>query len=508
MMRAAALAPLAPVLALALAGCGLQPLYSGGTSGPVARTLSHVEVAPIAGKSGWLMRNAVHDRLAAMTSGAPLYRLDITLDDTIAGLGVRRDNSVTRERRTLRARFQLVDLVHGTVRPGVDGGIGCGRRCRRLRICDDRGGEHRAGGSVEHRRRPDRGARRAVCAAAPRRIVKANEGQIRAALERPGTDIRLYLLHGPDEAGADQLARTLARALGPDAERIDLDPATLKSDPARLADEAAALSLFGGRRFIRVTGAGEECVPAANALLEAPRAGNPAVLIAPAVRTSAKIVKLAQGSPAAMAHGCYVPEGANAERLASQLARAHGLRPTGRSAARLVAASGGDRAVMQREVEKLAQFLDADADRVRELDDAALDAIGADRGEAEIGRVVSSAVAGDVAMLGGELRRLGDAGVSPIPVLRALVRQLILLSDIRAEVERGSRADAAMERHRIFPRDRDAMTRALGRWDAPRLAAAVTTACRAERAVIAAGTAGEVLAEAAILRLAGRAARR
>ncbi|WP_375421297.1 LPS assembly lipoprotein LptE [uncultured Sphingomonas sp.] len=108
-----------------LAACGLHPLYSGGGSGAVASALRQVEVAPIQGRSGYLMSNALRDRLA---SGAtPAYRLDVRLDDRIAGLGVRRDDSVTRERRTLRARYQLVDLASGSVlvdaTAGSDAGI-------------------------------------------------------------------------------------------------------------------------------------------------------------------------------------------------------------------------------------------------------------------------------------------------------------------------------------------------------------------------------------------------
>jgi LPS-assembly lipoprotein len=38
------------------------------------------------------------------------YRLVVKLDDRIEGFGVRADDTVTRERRTLRARYQLVDL--------------------------------------------------------------------------------------------------------------------------------------------------------------------------------------------------------------------------------------------------------------------------------------------------------------------------------------------------------------------------------------------------------------
>lgn len=120
---------LLPLLALALAptlsGCGLQPLYAGGGAGAVANSLAGVEVGAIEGRSGWLVANALRDRFAA--SGTPRWRLQVRLDDAIAGLGVRRDDSVARERRTLRARYQLVDASSGIVvldaTAGSDAGI-------------------------------------------------------------------------------------------------------------------------------------------------------------------------------------------------------------------------------------------------------------------------------------------------------------------------------------------------------------------------------------------------
>jgi len=112
--------------ALLLAGCGLHPLYQSGGHGPVARTLSTIEVGQISGQAGWLMRNALHDRLGA-TGDTPRYRLEVDLDDQVSGFGVRTDNSVTRERRTLRARYRLVDAEKGTVvldaTAGSDAGI-------------------------------------------------------------------------------------------------------------------------------------------------------------------------------------------------------------------------------------------------------------------------------------------------------------------------------------------------------------------------------------------------
>jgi LPS-assembly lipoprotein len=118
---------LALIAAFALAGCGLQPLYGGGSSSPVAATLRSVEVAPIDGQVGWLIHNKLTERLGATGESAPAYRLEVELDDNITGFGIRGDRAVTRERRTLRARYRLVDLNGGGVvldaTAGSDAGI-------------------------------------------------------------------------------------------------------------------------------------------------------------------------------------------------------------------------------------------------------------------------------------------------------------------------------------------------------------------------------------------------
>lgn len=114
--------------AATLSGCGLRPLYASGSKGAVAQSLSAIEVAPIPERAGWLVRNALVDRLAASGSATPRYRLEVELDDQITGFGVRSDNAITRERRTLRARYRLRDAgAAGTVlldaTAGSDAGI-------------------------------------------------------------------------------------------------------------------------------------------------------------------------------------------------------------------------------------------------------------------------------------------------------------------------------------------------------------------------------------------------
>ena len=96
--------------ALVLPGCGLHPLYAGGESGPVASRLSSISVAPIPDRAGWLVRNALLERVGAERSAGAVYRLEVELDDDISGFGIRGDSAITRERRTLRARYRLVAI--------------------------------------------------------------------------------------------------------------------------------------------------------------------------------------------------------------------------------------------------------------------------------------------------------------------------------------------------------------------------------------------------------------
>ncbi len=103
--------------ASALSACSLQPLYSGGASGAAGQVLGSVDVSPIPGRAGWLVSNELRDRLSAgqAQAGSARYRLDVRLDDQLEGLGLLGDDTIGRERRTLRARYQLVDTATDTI---------------------------------------------------------------------------------------------------------------------------------------------------------------------------------------------------------------------------------------------------------------------------------------------------------------------------------------------------------------------------------------------------------
>jgi DNA polymerase-3 subunit delta len=181
------------------------------------------------------------------------------------------------------------------------------------------------------------------------------------------------------------------------------------------------------------------------------------------------------------------------------------LRLTGDVPQRMAAATVGDRAILSREIEKLALFLDAAPDRPRDADGAALDAIGADLGDTELFHAIEAVLDGRVAEVGTELAQLGDG--TAIPLLRQLTRRLMTLAELRGDMDKGASVDEVLEKHRVFFREKAATGRALRRWNAGQIARAIDRVRQTERALMHSGSAGEVLAEAECTAIARAAAR-
>ncbi len=327
------------------------------------------------------------------------------------------------------------------------------------------------------------------------------------ALARPDPAIRLFVLGGEDEAGSRALQASLAAAMGGDAERIDLSPVRLREDPAALADEAASIGLFGGRRWISVAvsiGGGDELVTAAQNLLAAPAAGNPAVVVGASIGARSRLFKLAEGSALAVAVISYAPDARAAGPLVDAVATPLGLR-LGKGVARAIFDAGaGDRGVIAREVEKLALYVDAapDAPRTAELSDWA--AIGAELSDEDIGDAIDIVLGGRMAALPAMLAGLEAGGASAIPLLRGLARRGLQLAELRASVDGGRSAGQVIETagRAIFWKEKEAIAHQLARWDSARLARLIDRVVDLERAMKAPDNAGTLLLRAGLLDMA------
>lgn len=338
--------------------------------------------------------------------------------------------------------------------------------------------------------------------------MKVNRAQVERALREPGK-FRYLLLHGPDESGSRSLVQLLAAAMGEGAERIDLTSAELKADPARLADEAAAISMFGDRRWILVEQAGDEILASVEALAEAPAAGNPVAIVAGALRPASRLLKLALADHQAMACASYPPDAKDGARLVAELARPLGLDARGDVARRIAEATAGNRAIIAQELAKYALYLDARPGAAIALDHDAVDAVGADSGEGDLSRLVDAVIGGEPAALDGEIERLRGEGLEGIPLIRALLRRLALLARLRSEVDQGSSPGAVMASSgkSLFWKEKSSIEAQLGRWTSALLAKAIGRLVEAERQVLSAGGPGVVAAEEELFAISRQAAR-
>jgi len=314
--------------------------------------------------------------------------------------------------------------------------------------------------------------------------VKFNGPAIGRVIDRPDPAIRFYLFYGPDDAGSRHLATRLLNSLG--AEKFSVAAATVKFDPAVLADEASAMALFGGPRAIWIEPAGDEIADGVASVLEAGSVESPVIAIAGALRKTSALVKLAEAHGAAAAVISYVPEGLQADQMVIAAGRAEGLRIESDVAARLAAACANNQAIVAQEVTKYALFLDAAPDRLRELNHEVVDSLGADSAEGNLMRLGDLALAGDGRELLEEFERAAIAPNETVPVVRALQRRLLQLAPLRARVERGERVDGVLTSmgKSLFWKDKPLLQRLLSTWCAERIAQAMERSAALERAVM------------------------
>lgn len=338
--------------------------------------------------------------------------------------------------------------------------------------------------------------------------MKASKSSIGRSVDRPDGGIRFYLFFGPDVAQSRALGTRLVGALG--ANRFMIISNSIKTDPAALADEASALSLFGGKRVIWVEPAGEDIVDGVTALLEAPAPENPVVAIGGDLKKSSALRKLAEASRDALAFAAYLPEGEEAGRMVIDLGRRHGLKISPPVAERIADACGADQAIAARELEKLSLFLNSSPNSPKELEQDALDAVGAVQAEGNFLKLADLALGGDIASLVEELERLSAGGTEAISVVRSLQRRLLMLAPARARIERGESPAAALESFGkgLFYKDKAKVQRMLERWSAADLATAAERSGKLERQLMFSDApAAEALGEE-LLAVARAAARR
>lgn len=279
--------------------------------------------------------------------------------------------------------------------------------------------------------------------------------QVESFLAAPPKDLAAVLFFGPGTTLVRERASALVRAaLGPDPDPlllIALSAGDLVSDPARLAGEAAQIPLFGGRRVIRIDGAGEGASAIFEEFLAAPQGDALVVVEAGDVKAKGALVRAFDGAKRAAAIACYEEdEESSAAWLESELKRQRLAAAPG-ILHEIVNRLGPGRAVLRSETEKLALYLDAREGAPKEVTLSALDAALAG-GSADLDDLASAVVEGDLAETDRLAAQLLEAGTSPVTLLRAVANYVLRLHAIAAAVKAGADFDSAFrESGRFLP---------------------------------------------------------
>lgn len=331
--------------------------------------------------------------------------------------------------------------------------------------------------------------------------MRLDARRVPAFLRDPGA-CRVVLLYGDDEGLIRERANALVRAV---AGALD-DPfrvAELGRDAlAGLPEEAAALSLMGGRRVVRLREATDTAAGPVKSVL----AGKGEALVvveAGGLASRSRLRGIVEGAPDGAAIGCYPEEGrALAASIRAGLAEQQvTIEP---DALEWVAAQlGADRALTRQEIGKLALWAGPGG---------AIDLQGATRCVGDVAELSAedalfAATAGDLAAADRALDRALEQGAAPVSTLRAALFHMQRLHQARLAVAAGETAEAATRGARppVFWRRTAAFTRALQRWSPDAIAAALDRLMEAERACKRTGAPAEAICRHAVLELAGAA---
>ena len=233
------------------------------------------------------------------------------------------------------------------------------------------------------------------------------------------------LFFGPNAGLVRERADKAAFAIVPDAGdafRIaDLGADVLKRDPARLADEAASISMFGGRRVVRVRDAVDGLAELFDGYLASHKGDALVVVEAGDLTKASALRKLFEAAKSAAAVECFDDRPEEAGRLIKETLAEVGWKIEPEALAYLSEALSLDRRLLRAELEKLTLYLglgEASSTLTRAL---AQSLIG-DSGTVEADEIADAVVAGDLRALDALIVKATDAGISWTGVVGATLR--------------------------------------------------------------------------------------
>ena len=322
-------------------------------------------------------------------------------------------------------------------------------------------------------------------------------------------DLVAALIYGPDQGLVRERAVTVAKSVLADLNdpfRVaELDESTLESDPARLWDEAAALSMTGGRRVVRVRSANNGLAQTFQKFLASPPGDALIVIEAGDLAKSGALRRVFEAADNAAAIPCYPDDGCALEDLVRSHLKSRGLSIDEGALNYAVSRLGSDRGITRSELEKLALYAMGE----KTVTEEHVAAVMGDESELRMDEAFDAAGEGDFSRLDKRLAQLWAAGTQPVAVLRQAMGHFQRLMAVRAETDEGGNLVAAIKKMRPpvhFSRE-NSMKAQVSRWSQPQLEAALDLLYEAEALTKTTAIPAEAACGRALLSVAALAGR-
>lgn len=335
-------------------------------------------------------------------------------------------------------------------------------------------------------------------------MTKLRPQQVEGFLARPDPHIRVVLVYGPDAGMVRERSQALVRAIAgdpPDPFRLaELTGSGVEKDPARLADEAAAMAFGGGQRAVRVAESDDGLAEVVEGFLAHPMGDALIVIEADNLGPTSDLRRLCENAENAVALPCYADDAESLGPLVRRMLSEAGLKPSGDAVAFLVDHLGSDRMVTRSEIDKLVLYMGGPGPV--SLDDAR--ACVGDNAAISLDDVVFAVGGGDFPTLEHALTRALDEGTAPVSLLRAVMRHLQRLQLANAAARGGQNLDQAVQSLRppVFFKQKPAFMGQVRSWSPDRLAQAMELLLEAEIDCKTTGLPPEAICSRALLRVA------
>lgn len=333
--------------------------------------------------------------------------------------------------------------------------------------------------------------------------MKLASRDVERTLAKPPADLRAALFFGPDAGLVRERAKALARTVAPDlsdAFRVaELSAAQLAEDPARLADEAASLSLMGGRRVVMVSNAGDKLAKLFQGFLGDPPGDALVVVEAGELAGRSSLRAAFEAAPAAIAVPCYADDARSLRGVIEGMLREAGRKADADAIDYLAANLGGDRLVTRSEMAKLLLYMGEQPGPVT-LEDC--EAVVGDNAGLGLDDAAYAAFGGDFTGLVEALGRCETAGESAVAVIRVAQKHAQRLHAAAAQSGSGRDPKLLAKSLGVFWKREDAFAAQARRWSPDRLLKALDILTEAELQAKTTGFPAEAACGDALLRIA------